>query len=127
MELDVMVPDALQGKAVDLTRLPENSYVAPVYAKDLAKGYALVHLAESPQHFIYNISSGNMYTFSQVREIIRELIPGAEIRLGPASPGAVPYCPNIERARQDVGFVPDYADLKQGIRAYIDYLRKDNY
>ena len=79
---DIMVPDALQGKPVDFSHTPENSTLAPVYSKDLAKGYGLLHLAESLHHYIYNISSGNMYTYSEVVGIIKDLIPGAEIRLG---------------------------------------------
>jgi UDP-glucose 4-epimerase len=124
---DIMVPDALQGKPIDFSHTPENGTLAPVYSKDLAKGYGLLHLAESLHHSIYNISSGNMYTFSEVVGIIKDLIPGAEIRLGPSSPHVSPYRPSIERAKEDVGYIPEYADLKKGISAYIDYLKYGRY
>jgi nucleoside-diphosphate-sugar epimerase len=124
---DIMVPDALQGKPVDFSQTPENSTLAPVYAKDLAKGYGLLHLAESLPHSIYNISSGNEHTFSEVVRMIKDLIPGAEIRLGPTSTKVSPYRPSIERAKNDVGYVPDYPDFKQGVKAYIEYLKYGKY
>lgn len=124
---DILVPDAVQGKRVDFSHVPENSTLAPVYSKDLAKGYGLVHLSESPKHFIYNISSGNMYTFSELVGMIKDLVPGAEIRLGPSSKEGTPYCPSIERAKDDVGYVPEYPDLKKGISAYIDFLTCGRY
>ena len=107
---DIMVPDALQGKPVDLSHMPENGTLAPVYSKDLARGYGLLHLAESLDHSIYNISSGNMYAYSEVVRMITDLIPGAQIRLGPNSPHVTPYRPSIERAKNDVGYIPDYAE-----------------
>jgi len=124
---DVMIPNALEGKPVDLTHLPENSTFTPVYIKDLAKGYGLIHLAESPKHHIYNISSGNMYTFSEIARTVKEIIPKADIRLGSPSPEVVPFCPSIERAKEEFGYSPDYADIKKGIMAYIDYLRNGTY
>jgi UDP-glucose 4-epimerase len=124
---DIMVPDALQGKPVDFSHTPENGTLAPVYSKDLAKGYGLLHLAESLKHSVYNISSGNMYAYSEVVRMIKELIPGAEIRLGPASPKVTPYRPSIDRAKDDVGYVPDYADFKKGVAAYIEYLKYGRY
>jgi UDP-glucose 4-epimerase len=124
---DIMVPDALQGKLVDFSHTPENGTLAPVYSKDLAKGYGLLHLAESLNHSIYNISSGNMYTYAEVVRMIKDLIPRAEIHLGTGSPDVTPYCPSIERAKEDVGYIPEYADLKKGISAYIDYLKYERY
>ena len=124
---DIMVPDAVQGKPVDFSHTPENGTLAPVYSKDLAKGYGLLHLAESLKHSIYNISSGNMYTYSDVVRMIKEHIPGAEIRLGPASPNVAPYRPSIERAKDDVGYAPDYPDFKEGVAAYIEYLKHGTY
>jgi nucleoside-diphosphate-sugar epimerase len=122
-----MVPDALQGKPVDFSHTPENGTLAPVYSKDLAKGYGLLHLAESLKHSVYNISSGNMYAYSEVVRMIKDLIPGAEIRLGPASPHVTPYRPSIERAKDNVGYTPDYADFKKGVAAYIEYLKDGKY
>ena len=124
---DIMVPDALQGKPVDFSHTPENGTLAPVYSKDLAKGYGLLHLAESLKHSVYNISSGNMYAYSEVVRMIKDLIPGAEIRLGPASPHVTPYRPSIERAKDDVGYAPDYPDFKEGVAAYIEYLKYGKY
>jgi UDP-glucose 4-epimerase len=124
---DILVPDAVQGKPVDFSHVPENSTLAPVYSKDLAKGYGLVHLSESPKHQVYNISSGTMYTFSEVVGMIKDLIPGADIRLGPASKDVTLYCPSIERAKEDVGYMPEYADLKKGISAYVEYLKHGRY
>ena len=124
---DVMVPDAFQGKAVDFRHTPENSTLTPVYIKDLARGYGLVHLAESPGHNIYNISSGKRYAFSEIVQMIKEFLPRAEIHLGPPSAHVDLFCPSIERARNDLGYVPDYPDFREGLRAYIDYLKFGKY
>jgi UDP-glucose 4-epimerase len=124
---DILVPDAVQGKSVDFSHAPENGTLAPVYSKDLAKGYGLLHLSESLKYPIYNISSGNRYTFSEVVGMIKDLIPDADIRLGPPSKDVSLYYPSIERAKEDVGYVPEYGDLKKGIRAYVEYLRQGKY
>lgn len=127
MPLQKMVLNALEGKPTDFTDLPGNSTEAPVYVKDLARGYGLLHLAEPAKHNVYNISSGNSYSLSELAQVVRDIIPTAEIRLGPPSPDVISYIPNIERAKNDVGYVPEYADVKEGIKAWIDYIREGKY
>ena len=127
MPIERMVFPSLEGKPADLKNLPENNTLAPVHVKDLARGYGLLHLAESLKHTVYNISSGNSYTFSAIAQIVKEIIPGADIRSGPSSARVEPYCPSIQRAREDVGYIPEYADLREGIRAWIRYLKEGTY
>jgi UDP-glucose 4-epimerase len=127
MPLQRMVLNALEGKPTDMTGMPENRTEAPVYVKDLARGYGLLHLADSLKHPIYNISSGNSYSLLEFARTVREIIPGAEIRLGPASPDEEAFCPDITRAKEDVGYIPEYAGVKEGIQAWIDFLRDGKY
>ncbi len=145
---DVMVRNAVAGKATDLPRVYGNTKKVFAYVRDCAKAISLVHLAPSLNYPIYNISDGQSHTLAEFEEAIREIIPSAQIKLGRARTGTDAYSPgigieqkkedvgtemdvdlpamSIERIRQDVGFAPDY-DLKRAVKAYIDWLREGKY
>lgn len=124
----VMITDAVAGKSIDLSHVPGGGGVVPIYAKDCAKGISLVHLADSLNYPIYNLSGGELYNWFEIARMVKEIIPGAEIRLGTAQPEEKLkyYNVPVERIAKDVGFIPNY-DVKQGIMAYVDWLREGKY
>ena len=126
--LEVMVTDAIAGKSTDLSNISGRVHQYPIYVKDCARGISLVHLAKSLKHYHYNLSEGKLYTWFEIAQVIKELIPDAEIRLGTTEPeeATQPQLFSIGRIRKELGFVPDY-DLKRGIKAYADWFREGKY
>ena len=123
----IMVENAVAGKATDLSgKVPADSRGHTIYARDAGEGTCLVHLATSLKHHIYNVADGQNPTMAEAAGIVKELLPGSEIRLGEAS-GAKPSHSGIDltRMREEWGFSP--RDIKQGVRAYIDWLRGGAY
>ncbi len=124
-----MIRNALQGQA---TILPnggddKSDYT---YVKDLVQGILLALDKENPSHRTYNISGGAAYTTTQLAAMIREMVPGALVEVGPGPVEAegitlpVKGAMDISRARQDLGYRPAY-DIRQGLEEYTEHLRRN--
>lgn len=123
----IMVENAVAGKPTDLAgKVPADSRGHTIYARDAGEGICSVHLAGSLKHYIYNVADGQNPTMAAVAQIVKELVPGAEIRLGDAS-GVKPSHSGIDinRMRDEWGFAP--RDIRQGIEAYIGWLKGGAY
>jgi len=79
---------------------------------------------------VYNVSSGQASTVTQLVQIVSELIPGSELSVGPGQyrhgnqielvrKGAL----DISRARAELGWTPRF-DIRSGLAAYIEALRE---
>jgi nucleoside-diphosphate-sugar epimerase len=117
-----MIEDSVAGKTVDLSGTSASVRAHTVYAEDVGESTSLIHLAQSLQHYIYNISDGTDPTMLEIARTVRELIPGAQITLGASredNPGHMGV--DVERLREEFGFV--FRDLKTGISDYVAWLR----
>ncbi len=125
-EVNIMVKNALAGLPAGYPDLPANMRRHTVYAKDSAEGTCLIHLAQSLKHYIYNLSDGGHPTMDEVASAVRDLVPGAEIRLAPAGGEKAEYRPvSMERMREEFNFVP--LDVREGVKAHIDFVREGKY
>lgn len=118
-----MIEDSAAGKPVDLAAIPAGTRAHPVYAEDVGEAACRIHLAHSLRHYIYNIADGTNPTMGEIAQAVRELIPGAQITLGPGmgeKPGHSGV--DVQRIRDEFGFV--FRDLKTGIGDYISWLRR---
>lgn len=121
--LEKIVVNTLQGIPADCLETYERSYVCPIYTKDCARGIITIHLADKLKYNVYNLSDGNCVAYREVAEMVREVIPGADIRLATTEQGDVSFPFQLDISRiKDEGWTPRYGDLKAGIRAYADYL-----
>jgi nucleoside-diphosphate-sugar epimerase len=123
----IMVENAVAGKATDLSeKVPSDSRGHTVYARDAGDGICLVHLAKLPKHYIYNVSDGMNPTMAEVAEAVKEVVPGAEIRLGERS-GLRPSHDGIDvsRMREEWGFRP--RQIGEGVQAYAGWIRDGTY
>jgi nucleoside-diphosphate-sugar epimerase len=101
----------------------------PVCVFDVVQGAlkALDVDSERLEHRVFNIAYGKPYTIGEIAEIVKKLIPEAEIEIGP---GIVPEwdCAtgqiSIERARRELGYEPKY-DPEQGFKLCIEYAQKN--
>lgn len=98
------------------------------HVKDVAEGNFLAYAVRPLPHRLYNIGAGVLCSMGEMAQTVRDLIPGARIRLGP---GIVPGYPLISyfrgpldcsRARRELGFSPEY-NLRDGLRDVIQWYR----
>jgi UDP-glucose 4-epimerase len=96
------------------------------YVADLVAG-VLAALDKSDHPFdVYNIGTGTAPSLTEIVHIIKELVPGADISVGPGDyrfddriPVVRKGALDISRARQHLGYAPKY-DIRAGLRAYIE-------
>lgn len=99
------------------------------YVEDLVDG--VLRTLDHPRHRFdtYNVASGEATSDRDMVQMIKELLPGARISVGP---GRREFRPGIRipakgaldctRARIELGYVPKYP-LRRGLAAYIDAWR----
>ena len=97
------------------------------YVKDVARGIQMLHTAERLSHRVYNIASGRASSNKDVVEAVLKAVPGAKCAV--LKPGRTPGtsinpATDLSRIKTDVGYEPEHT-LETGIRAYIDWLRKN--
>jgi len=125
--MERMVINAVEGQPADVRDTYDGTYTCTIHAKDCAKGISIIHLKEHLKCDIYNLSDGNFITYREVSDIIQDLIPDAQIDLGTEKKQEVQHPRvNIERLKAE-GWTPEYADLRKGLGAYINYLRAGIY
>ena len=127
--INPMIEGALEGKEVDLHMFAANRRTHAVNAKDSAEGTCALLLAKKPlEHHIYNLACENP-TMQEIADTVKEVIPGAKIKLGPPSKEKadnLEYRPqNMERVKKEVGF--SAMTLKQGIQHYAKFLKTGEY
>jgi len=99
------------------------------YGSDAALGIALAYGKEKLAHTAYNIAVGKLFSVSEVADILNSIVPGAALTVGSGSfegnmalAGSLRGALDITRARDDLGFEPEF-ELEKGLGAYIEYLQ----
>jgi len=71
----------------------------------------------------YSVTGDSYLTFGQIADIIRKIVPGANIEVspGPDPDDDVQEVFDISAARRDLGYAPQYS-IEQGIKRYRDWL-----
>ncbi len=90
------------------------------YVKDLARGLVLAAEHESLLEPVYNVTGGVLRTRGEFADVVRRLIPEADISIGPGRDRAMHLrgpCV-LELAERDLGYVPEYS-LESGIEDWI--------
>jgi nucleoside-diphosphate-sugar epimerase len=125
MGINEMVHNALEGKKTEIPMLAPNRRTHTVYAKDTAEATCSVHLAGSLKHYIYNVADGTHPTMQEIVTVIEEVIPDAEIQLGQPGEEVAIKSQSMDRIKDELGFVPK--TLKDGIKAYVTFLKEGEY
>lgn len=90
------------------------------YVKDLARGLVLAAEHENLPEPVYNVTGGVLRTRGEFADIVRGLIPEADISIGSGKNPAMHLrgpCV-LELAERDLGYVPEYS-LESGIEDWI--------
>lgn len=125
-----MLEYALMGKTVSIPQGGESKDDL-LYYKDVAKSVVLACFAENANHRVFNIGMGKPFSPHDVAAAVRKIVPEARIEIGPGLDykygGKHPnrgYCVfDTKRAKEDLGFTPDYP-LEEAIRDYAFELKR---
>jgi nucleoside-diphosphate-sugar epimerase len=118
-----MIADALAERP---TRIPfgRDFHRQFIHVEDAAR--ALVMALDKPDlpRRTYNVTGGTYLTLAEIAEVVRGVLPGADIELGP---GADPVDDtqrrfDISAVERDLGYRPAMS-LEQGVSTYADWLR----
>jgi UDP-glucose 4-epimerase len=100
-----------------------------IYFKDDAEALALACIRQGLKQRVYNIRMAATYSYDEVVETVRQVIPGAQIRNEASatmsmSPGRAPRedFADTTAAREELGWSPAY-DLAAGIRDWVHWIR----
>jgi UDP-glucuronate 4-epimerase len=117
-----MLEDALESRP---TRIPfgRDFFRQFIHVEDAAA--ALVAALDRPRlpREVYNITGGSYVSLEEVAEIVRRVLPHADVQLGlgPDPIDDVQRRFDISAAMNELGFQPSI-DLEEGIRFYADWL-----
>jgi len=119
-----MLLDALQKRP---TRLPFGAdfYRQYLYVEDAARGLLLALDAAGLRRRTYSITGDSFLTIGQIADIIRTLLPGADIEIspGPDPDDDIQEVFDISAAQRDLGYRPRFS-IEQGIKSYRDWLER---
>jgi nucleoside-diphosphate-sugar epimerase len=124
-----LIEAALEKRPLHLPR-GGDARIDHTYLDDGVDGILLA--LDHPTHSwdVYNIGSGQAWTTTEMVAIVRELIPGADLSIGPGphrftdemvapTKGAL----DVTRARTVLGYRPKF-DLRQGLAATVEWYRR---
>lgn len=129
--LKIFIDNASAGKDICIFGNPNLSRDV-VYVKDVAHAYYLAMKSEKT-YGLYNMTSGKGVTLQEQAEVIAELWAS-----NPESKSSITYKPEIvnntpsylfsmEKAKNDFGFIPQYADFKVMMADYKNDLDENKY
>jgi len=124
----ILIEAGLNGRPLHLER-GGDARIDHTYLDDCVDGILLA--LDYPQHPFdtYNISSGQAWSLAEMLAIVHDLIPGADLSIGPGLMWFTDQMPaprkgalDITRAHTVLGYAPKY-DLRQGLAAMIEWYR----
>jgi UDP-glucose 4-epimerase len=123
-----LVRAAARGTAPDLSPLVRPAFAEDAldlnYVKDTGRAIALLQLADRLNHRTYNVASGRATTNAEIIEVIRKIVPDAQVDLPTGGTG--PHLAlDITRLREDTGYRAEY-DFERATGDYIAWLRAGN-
>ncbi len=122
----IMTESVVRGLKPEVSHVAASSRGHTIYAKDAGEATALLHMKPGLDHQIYNVADGDNPTMGEAAQILKELVPGSEIRLGQATSDVPSHSGiHIERLKAETGFAP--RKLREGLAAYVDYLKSGTY
>ena len=119
-----MLRAALEGEPYALAEGGDH-LVEYIHVEDAADaGIAAATVGDLGQD-VYNVTGDRQVSLTQAAEVVRALVPGADIAIGPG------YIATLDRqgrqditaAARDLGYRPRWS-LEDGVRAYADWLRE---
>ena len=108
---------------IDAKTYGPNEYV---YGKDVGLALLLACQAQNPKQRIYNAGTGVVHGPEELAQVVRELLPNAEIKVSGSSSAdksrSIPMDIGVSKA--ELGYAPKFP-LKEALRDYMDELWAD--
>ncbi|MDO8490666.1 MAG: NAD(P)-dependent oxidoreductase [Dehalococcoidia bacterium] len=122
-----IIESAMLGKPLKIPQGGDQK-VDNAYVRDVAKAIVLACFVEKPEHRVFNIGTGKGETMKHLIEVLDGVFGGAQIEIGPGlnprgAQGANYIVMNIERARKELGYSPEF-DLEAGAKDYIETMKR---
>ena len=117
-----IVKNAVEGKS-SVIEDKKRLFLDLTYVTDSAQGIVLTLFSRSPEHQVFNISSGQAYTLNQLVDVLKKYIPGASVEIKSVKavfPRSAPL--DITRAKKELGYYPRVS-LDEGIKRLIAWLK----
>lgn len=122
---DIVKP-VLRGKAFSMENGSDHLFHF-IHAEDVARAAIMAATTENPKGSVFNVFGDRCWKLSEAADLIRKLLPQADITIGPG------YC-HLDRqgpwdrsaASRAFGYEPKYT-LEEGLAAYVDWLRTNEY
>lgn len=108
--------------------------------KDIADGLIFAYEAKKPNYLTYHMSFGELRDVGQIAKVLQGIFPDRKIEIGPGIwedyttearyqgktfKMAVRQALDISRAREDLGYNPQY-DIDKGLEDYVAWLTQKN-
>lgn len=118
-----LIDAALAGRPLHVPSGAESA-IDHTYIDDFVDGTLAALDCGTHRHDVYNLSSGTAPTLAEVVAAVKEIVPGADVSVGPGiyrhgdripipRKGAL----DLRRAREAFGYAPKF-DIRAGLRAY---------
>ncbi len=124
-----LVDAALAGRRLHIPS-GANAAIDHTHVDDVVSAILAALQHRQHRYDVYNIASGNAATAAQIAAIVRELVPGAQLSVGPGTyrhgdrVEAVPKgALDVSRAAAELGWKPRY-DIRTGLAAYVNAVRR---
>ncbi|MGD2126410.1 MAG: NAD(P)-dependent oxidoreductase, partial [Desulfobacteraceae bacterium] len=94
------------------------------YIEDAARGTAMLYRAKDLKHNVFNIATGVPTSVSRVAELAQEYSAfDVNVELGPGELMQRAEALDITRAREELGFEPQYG-IEEGIQKYAEWMKR---
>ncbi|WP_340317974.1 NAD-dependent epimerase/dehydratase family protein [Rhizorhabdus argentea] len=99
-----------------------------IYNKDQGKLCVEATLSPPSEHWLFNTPTEKAFSEEEVIDLIRDVVPDADITRDYTPPPGSAFPPNVDgsRAVRELGFSPDYS-VRDGIAEMVDYYRRDGH
>jgi UDP-glucose 4-epimerase len=105
---------------------PERGRLQTINAKDMAATFVAGILGPRTEHMIFNAPTAEVHTVAQAVQVLRDLVPDADISIDQRVGRTVDEFPIVDgtRARTELGVTPRYS-LAEGFAEMISHFRAD--